>query len=66
MKYLITLNKQDDIKKVKCELVSLIKKDKHPDMLVIAEVFNKHISKILVSIYCCYFLLLTFVTYIFR
>lgn len=49
MKYLLTLNKQDDIKKLKCELVNLINKDKNPDVLVIAEVFNKHISKILVS-----------------
>lgn len=50
IKYLITVNKQDDIKKVKNELVNLIGEDKHPDMLVVAEVFNKHISKILVSI----------------
>jgi len=49
MKYLITVNKQDDIKKVKSELVNLIGEDKHPDMLVVAEVFNKHISKTLVS-----------------
>ncbi|CAI6367923.1 unnamed protein product [Macrosiphum euphorbiae] len=47
MKYLITVNKQDDIKKVKSELVNLIGEDKHPDMLVVAEVFNRHISKIL-------------------
>jgi len=50
MKYLITVNKQDDIKKVKNELVNLIGEDKHPDMLVVAEVFNRHISKILVSL----------------
>jgi len=50
MKYLITVNKQDDIKKVKSELINLISEDKHPDMLVVAEVFNRHISKILVSI----------------
>jgi len=50
MKYLITVNKQDDIKKVKSELVNLIGEDKHPDMLVVAEVFNRHISKILVSL----------------
>lgn len=49
MKYLITVNKHDDIKKVKSELVNLIGEDKNPDMLVVAEVFNRHISKILVS-----------------
>uniref|UniRef100_A0A2S2QZN8 ubiquitinyl hydrolase 1 n=1 Tax=Sipha flava TaxID=143950 RepID=A0A2S2QZN8_9HEMI len=47
IKYLITVNKQDDIKKVKNELVALIGEDKCSDMLVVAEVFNKHISKIL-------------------
>lgn len=51
IKYLITVNKQDDIKKVKSELVNFIDEDKHPDILVVAEVFNRHISKILVSIY---------------
>lgn len=49
IKYLLTVNKQDNIKKVKSELVSLIDEDKNPDVLVIAEVFNKHISKILVN-----------------
>lgn len=50
IKYLITVNKQDDIKKVKREMVNLLKEDKQSDTLVVAEVFNKHISKILVSI----------------
>lgn len=50
VKYLITVNKQDDIKKVKNELVNLIGEDKHSDLLVVAEVLNKHISKILVRI----------------
>lgn len=50
IKYLITVNKQDDIKKVKNELVNLIGEEKHSDLLVVAEVFNKHISKILVRI----------------
>jgi len=50
MKYLITVNKQDDIKKVKSQLVNLIGEDRQPDMLVVAEVFNRHISKILVSL----------------
>jgi len=50
VKYLITVNKQDDIKKVKSELVNYVSADKKPDMFVVAEVFNKHISKILVSI----------------
>ncbi|XP_050435856.1 ubiquitin carboxyl-terminal hydrolase 4-like isoform X2 [Adelges cooleyi] len=47
IKYLITVNKQDSIKKVKSELVHLIGEDKNADQLVVAEVFNKHISKIL-------------------
>lgn len=50
IKYLITVNKQDDINKVKSELISLIGEEYHPDIIVVAEVFNKHISKILVSI----------------
>lgn len=50
IKYLITVNKQDDIQKIKSELVSLIDDKKCcPDKIVVAEVFNKHISKILVS-----------------
>lgn len=49
IKYLITVNKQDNVKKIKTELVNLIDEDKNPDLLVVAEVFNKHISKILVS-----------------
>ncbi|VVC31385.1 Hypothetical protein CINCED_3A017437 [Cinara cedri] len=47
IKYLITVNKQDEIKRVKSELVDLIDENLHPDMLVVAEVFNRHISKIL-------------------
>lgn len=50
VKYLIIVNKQDDIKKVKSKLIDKLQISKHPDMLVVAEVFNKHISKILVSI----------------
>lgn len=51
IKYLITVNKQDDIKKVKNELVNLMDENKHPEFLVVAEVFNRHISKILVKIF---------------
>ncbi|XP_050536107.1 ubiquitin carboxyl-terminal hydrolase 4-like [Daktulosphaira vitifoliae] len=46
-KYLLTVNKQDDIKKLKSELVNLVGQNINPEILLVAEVFNKHISKIL-------------------
>ena len=47
VRYLVTLNKQDKVLQLKSELRLLIGEDESCD-LVIAEVFNRHVSRILV------------------
>ena len=47
VRYLVTLNKQDKVLQLKNELRLLIGEDESCD-LVIAEVFNRHVSRILV------------------
>lgn len=47
IRYLLTMHKHDNIKKVKEKLLELIKEESCD--LVIAEVFDNHIARILVS-----------------
>lgn len=48
MKYLIILNKQDNVKKLKCALLNLIGESDSCD-IIIAEVLDNHIARVLVS-----------------
>ena len=48
IRFLVTLNKQDKVQHLKTELRRLIGEDESCD-LVIAEVFKRHVSRILVS-----------------
>ena len=51
MRYLLNLNKHDKVEKVKQELCSII--GRQDCEIILAEVLEWHISRILVSLYYC-------------
>ena len=52
IRYLVTLNKQDKVIKLKEQLINCIGQDA-PKNIALAEVLDSHIARILVSRNCC-------------
>jgi hypothetical protein len=48
-KFLVTVNKNGNIGKLRQELMSLVRKDGVEGEVVLAEVYENHISRVLVS-----------------
>jgi len=54
IRYLMTLNRHDTVKQLRAQLVAALDEDESCD-LIIAEVFDNHIARVLVSftLHCC-------------
>jgi len=54
IRYLLTLNVHDTVKQLRSQLVAAVDEDDACD-LIIAEVFDNHIARVLVSLALCIF-----------
>lgn len=64
VQYLITLNKRDKISKLREQLVQLLNKTEVKGLtIVLAEVFDNHIAKMLVGILKCSFFMKVNITF---
>ena len=60
IRYLLTLNRHDTVKQLRSQFVTTLDEDESWD-LIIAEVFNNHIARVLVSLTLC--LLLSLISF---
>jgi len=60
IRYLLTLNRRDTVKQLRAQLLVFLDEDESWD-LIIAEVFDNHIARVLVSLTLC--LLMPFISF---